>query len=294
MVERSSHVVLTGLAFGESPRWHDHRLWFSDFYRHAVFSLDLDTLEERHELSVPGQPSGLAWSPDGALLVVSMTDHRLLRVTDGSSTTLADLRDYCGFWANDLLVGPRGHAYVGNFGFDLDALLAAEGVAGLLAAPPPTTNLVVLDPSGEVRQVVPDMSFPNGMVLTPDGATLIVAETLRSRLSAFRVAPDGTLHDRRVFADLGPVAPDGICLDAEGCVWVANAIAPDVRRVTEGGEVLDRVTTTQPAFACALGGASRTTLFAMTAPTSSRFVVSDARDGAIETVEVDVPGAGWP
>ncbi len=294
MVEHSSRVVLEGLAFGESPRWHDDRLWFSDFYRHGVFSLDVATLEERREVSIPGQPSGLAWAPDGALLVVSMTDHRLLRVTDGPPTTLADLSDYCGFWANDLLVGPRGHAYVGNFGFDLDALIAAEGVAGLLATPPPTTNLVVLDPNGAVRQVVADMSFPNGAVLTPDGATLIVAETLRSRLSAFRVADDGTLHDRRVFADLGPVAPDGICLDAEGCVWVANAVAPEVRRVAEGGAVLGRVTTTQPAFACALGGTTRTTLFVMTAPTSSRFVVADARDGAIEAVEVGVPGAGWP
>jgi len=283
-----------GLGFGEAPRWHEGRLWYADFYRHAVFSMDPLGHEERQELAVPQQPSGLGWLPDGSLLVVSMIDHLILRWHNEELTTFADISAYCGYWANDMVVSASGQSYVGNFGFDLDTLLRDHGVEGLLASPPPTTNLVVLDANGEVLQSVSDMTFPNGSVLSPDSRTLIVAETLASRLSAFDVAGDGTLSNRRVFAQLDFKAADGICLDANGDVWIANALAPECLLVREGGEITARVETSQNAYACMLGGDGRTTLFVMTAPTSDRFVIANQRLARVEAARVDVPGAGLP
>lgn len=289
-----ARIIREGLAFGEGPRWHEGRLWFSDFYRHGVFSMAGDGSHERLELSVPAQPSGLGWLPNGDLVVVSATDHRVLRVHDDVVDTHCTLEDYCGFWANDMVVSATGFAYVGNFGFDLDQFLADHGIEGLLAGPPPTTNLVVVDPAGRVVQSVADMTFPNGSVITPDGTTLIVAETLVSRLSAFDVATDGTLSNRREWAALPGVAPDGICLDENGEVWVANAIAPQCVRVREGGEVTGTVNTSQTAFACMLGGAQRDELFVMTAPTSNRFEIAHERLGRVEVASVEAAGAGLP
>lgn len=284
----TARVVHRGLGFGEAPRWHAERLWFSDFYRHGVYSLGPDG--ERLELPVANQPSGLGWQPDGTLLVVSMTDHRVLAVAPtGRVSEHADLTEYCGYWANDLVVGRDGTAYVGNFGLDLDAWIA-DPDRGLLAS----TNLVVLAPGGEVAQVVDGLVFPNGAVLSEDGRTLVVAETMARRLTAFDVAADGTLWGRRVFAEVPHAFPDGICLDANGDVWVATAIRPEVLRVREGGEVTGRVATSKVAYACVLGGAARRTLHVMTAPTSTASVASGTREGCIEAVDVDVPGAGIP
>ena len=294
MERYASRVVREGLGFGESPRWHEGRLWYSDFYRHAVFSMAPDGSDERLEVEVATQPSGLGWAPDGSLLCVSMLDHRVLRVHDGEVTTWADVGPYCGFWANDMVVAEGGQSYVGNFGFDLDLLIAEKGIEGLLASPPPTTNLVVLDAKGGLLQAIPDMAFPNGSVLTPDGATLIVAETMAARLSAFRVHPDGTVSDRRVWAPLDFVAPDGICLDEEGQVWLANAATNQCLRVREGGDVTGVVTTTQTAFACTLGGDDRRSLYIMSAPTSSRFHAADATRATIEVADVATAGAGRP
>jgi sugar lactone lactonase YvrE len=243
---------------------------------------------------VPNQPSGLGWLPDGDLLFVSMTDQRVMRRHDDASVLYSDIAAYCGFWANDMVVSPTGYAYVGNFGFDLDLTLREVGPAGMMAAPPPTTNLVVIDPTGAVIQAVPDMDFPNGSVITPDGATLIVAETLKFRLSAFDVAADGTLSNRRVWAQLDFVAADGICLDADGQVWVANALAKQCLRVQEGGEITSVMETSDYAYACMLGGKDRKRLFVTTAPTSDRFKIADAFVGKIEAADVEVPGAGWP
>ncbi len=293
MINYHTRVIHDGLAFGEAPRWHEGRLWFSDFYRHGVFSIDPEGRGERREFVVPGQPSGLGWAPDGALLAVSMTDQRLLRL-DADVTVVADLRPYCTFWANDLVVSQRGYAYVGNFGFDLDQRLAERGPTGLMDPPPPTTTLVVVDLAGNVVQVVDDLAFPNGAVITPDGATLVVAETMAARLSAFTIAPDGTLHDRREWAALPRVAPDGICLDVEGQIWVANARAPECLRVHEGGEVSARAVTTQTAYACALGGDDRRTLYVMSAPSSNRFSIGTTTRATIESCRVDAPGAGLP
>ena len=287
-------IIREGLAYGEGPRWHEGRLWYSDFYRHGVFSMEGDGSDERLEVEVPGQPSGLGWTPDGDLLCVSGVDQRILRVHDGVATTFCDISEYCEFWANEMVVSSTGHCYVGSFGFDLDQTLLDIGVEGLLASPPPTTNLVVVSPQGEVIQSIPDIAFPNGSLISPDGTTLFVNETLAYRISAFTINDDGTLRDRRVWAQLEFVATDGSCLDADGEIWVANAIAPQCLRVKEGGEVTGVVNTTQNAFACMLGGEDRRTLYVMTAPNSSRFEIADVRLAKVESVRVDVGGAGLP
>jgi sugar lactone lactonase YvrE len=289
----TARVLREGLGFGECPRWHEGRLWYSDFYRHGVYSLDAHG-GERLEHVVDAQPSGLGWLPNGDLLCVSMLDHQVLRFRDGEPSLFCDISAYCGFWANDLITSGTGVTYVGNFGFDLDVMLRDVGAAEMLVHRPPTTNLVVMSSDGDVLQVVPDMDFPNGTVITPDGTTLIVGETLSCRLTAFDIAADGTLSNRRVWAQLEFIYTDGMCLDAEGQIWLANAIAPNCLRVREGGEISASVDTGQTSFACMLGGDDRRSLFIMTAPSSDRFEIADKREGRIEVVDVDVPGAGLP
>ena len=181
---------------------------------------------------------------------------------------------------------------MGNFGFDLHGDLLTRGEESVLADHTPAV-LALVDPDGSVRIAADDLHFPNGTVITPDGRTLIVAETIALRLTAFDVAADGSLSNRREWAPVGLRTPDGICLDADGAVWIANALAPECVRVAEGGEVLDVVTTEMPVFACALGGEDGRTLFLMSAPDSQPGVVADARDGAILTARVEVPGSEW-
>jgi sugar lactone lactonase YvrE len=292
MFTTRAQTVATGVYFGEGPRWHEGRLWFSDFHAHAVKSMDAAGTV-RTELEIDDQPSGLGWLPDGRLLVVSMRNRRVLRVDAEGVAVHADIAGVATFLANDMVVDARGRAYVGNFGFDLDAELHARGVEGVLAQHP-TATLARVDPDGSVHVAAADMHFPNGSVLTPDGRTLIVAETLALRLTAFDVAADGTLSNRRVWAPVGMRAPDGICLDADGRVWVANAIAPECVLVVEGGEIVGRVETEQPCFACMLGGDDRCTLYAMTAPTSVAAVVATAPQGRIVSARVSTPGAGRP
>lgn len=294
MNEYATTVVREGLGFGESPRWHDDRLWYSDFYRHAIYSMAEDGSDEVLEHEVPTQPSGLGWLPNGDLLCVSMTDQRVLHFHDGRVTTFADVSEHCVFWANDMVVSPEGYCYVGNFGFDLDGRLAELGVERFVAEPPPTTNLVVLDSGGAVIQVVPDMAFPNGTIITPDGGTLIVGETFGSRLTAFDVHANGTLSHRRIWAPLEMVATDGMCLDAEGQIWFANALGRQCVRVREGGEITATVTCSKRAFACVLGGRDRRTLYVMTSRSSDRFEIADKTEGRIEAVRVGVAGAGTP
>ena len=294
MKEYNAAVVREGLGFGEGPRWHDGRLWYSDFYRHGIFSMAADGSDEVLEHEVPTQPSGLGWLPGGDLLCVSMTDQQVLRFHDGEVTTFADISEYCVFWANDMVVSPTGFSYVRNFGFDLDARLAELGVERFMAEPPPSTNLVVLGPDGVIVQVVPDMDFPNGTVITPDGATLIIGETFGSKHTAFDIGADGTLANRRVWAPLEMAATDGMCLDAEGQIWFANALTHQCVRVAEGGEITGTVHCSQRAFACMLGGDDRRTLFVMTAGSSDRFEIAERTEGRIEAVRVDVAGAGTP
>ncbi len=284
-----------GLRFGECPRWHLGRLWFADFYAGTVASAGAEG-DVRVELEVPGEPAGLGWLPDGRLLVVSRKPRTVLRLEpDGRLVEHGDLNPLATFHGNDMVVDGAGRAFVGNFGFDLDGFVEERGRAALVEPPgPPTSSLIRVDPDGSVHRAAGELRFPNGTVITADGRTLIVAETLGGRLTAFDVGDDGSLSGRREWAALPWCAPDGICLDAEGRVWVANAITSECLLVTEGGGIVSRVATSQPCFACMLGGDDRRTLYLVTAPTSTESVVSVTRSGRIEQARVDVGGAGLP
>jgi sugar lactone lactonase YvrE len=276
-------VVVEGLAFAEGPRWHDGRLWYSDMHRRVVEAVDLDGAVESI-VEVPGDPSGLGWLPDGRLLVVSMRDRTVQRLEpDGSLVTHAELWDLASFHCNDMVVDRRGRAYVGNFGFDLHG-----------GAKPAFGELILVEPDGSARVVADRMKFPNGTVITPDEATLIVGQSTGRDLVTFDIADDGSLENRRVWADLGAGVPDGICLDAEGAIWYADPEHGGCHRVAEGGEVLDVVETDRLAFACMLGGPQRRHLFVLTSTTSSPQETTEARTSRIEVVEVAVPGVGWP
>jgi sugar lactone lactonase YvrE len=288
-------IAREGLSFGECPRWHEGRLWYSDFYDHAVHALAPDGSDER-VFEVANQPSGLGWLADGRLLVVSMRDRRVLRREhDGTLVTHGDLSGLATLHCNDMVVDAVGRAYVGNFGFDYEAIRSDRDAEAPFGGRTPAT-LARIDPDGTVTAAAGDLHFPNGTVLTPDGATLIIAESMAARLTAFDVAVDGTLSGRRVWADLREraIVPDGICLDAEGAVWVANAVAPVVVRVGEGGEIRDEVTFSQLCFACMLGGPDGRDLYVMTAPSSLTHDVGPVRRGRIEVATVAVPHAGRP
>lgn len=276
--------LLDGLSFPEGPRWHDDRLWFSDFYRHEVVAVDLDGNRETI-LSVANQPSGLGWMPNGDLLVVSMLDRRLLRWDGTSTSTHADLSALVSAPCNDMVVDGDGRAYVGNFGFNRH-----EG------EPAVTTSLVIVEPDGTAAFGPDELAFPNGTIITPGGETLILGESMANRLTAFDRDPGtGALTNRRIWADLGTGVPDGICLDAEGAIWVADPANGEAFRVVEGGTITDRVTTGpgRNAYAVMLGGPDGTTLLVATC-TGSGPQAAAARDGRIETVAVAVAGAGWP
>ena len=276
---------VTGLAFPEAPRWHDGALWFSDFYDQRVARVGADGAVET-VVHVPGQPSGLGWLPDGRMLVVSMNDRRLLRLDGDSLVQAADLSALARWPCNDMLVDAHGRAYIGNFGFDLQA-----------RAPFAPASLVLVTADGQARVAAEGMHFPNGTVLTPDGRTLIVGESYGQRLTAFDVMDDGSLARRRVWAQLEGkgVGPDGICLDAEGAIWLASPVTREVLRVRGGGAITHRIATPAQAVACMLGGPDRTTLFVLTGrvlvtPEQSRA----ERSGVIYAMPVQVPGAGLP
>lgn len=275
-------TILDGLYFPEGPRWREGKLWFSDMHGHRVMTVDLDGTANA-VVEVPAAPSGLGWLPDGRLLVVSMEDRRLLRLDPSGLTEVADLSGIATFHCNDMIVDAKGRAYVGNFGFDLHG-----------GATPVPASLILVLPSGEVRVAADNLMFPNGTVITPDGRTLIIGESFAPQLTAFDVAPDGSLSNRRVWAPLTSAVPDGICLDAEGAIWVASPISAEVLRVREGGDVTDRVSVSTQAFACMLGGPQRRHLFICTATSGDPKICREKRDGRIEVVEVDVPGAGLP
>ena len=274
--------LLEGLAFPEGPRWHDGRLWFSDMHDHRVVAVDPGGHAETI-VQVPNRPSGLGWLPDGRLLVVSMTDRRLLRLEGKALIEHADLSALASFHCNDMVVDAQGRAYVGNFGFDLDA-----------QETPIPAALVLVTPDGGAKLAAEDLMFPNGTVITPDGRTLIVGESFGARLTAFDVASDGSLSNRREWARTEGAVPDGICLDEEGAIWVASPISAEVLRVREGGEVTDRVKVETQAFACMLGGGDGRTLFICTAASSNPEECRSRASGRIETLQVAVPGAGLP
>ena len=290
---RTTRVLAEGIYFGEGPRWHEGRLWFSDFYAKAVKSVSLAG-DLRTEFTIDDQPSGLGWMPDGSMLIVSMTKRRLLRRRkDGALSVHADLKDIAGFHCNDMVVDKEGRAYVGNFGFDLDAAIAARGVESVLADHP-TAKLACVEPDGRVSVAATDMHFPNGPVITPDGKTLIVGETLGGTLTAFDIGAGGKLSNRRSWASTTPRVPDGITLDKDGAIWIANPIAPECARIAQGGGVLEIIDTGQPCYACMLGGADGRTLFMLTAATSLAHEAADHPTGKVLTARVDSPHAGLP
>jgi sugar lactone lactonase YvrE len=291
-------TLVEGRWFCEGPRWHEERFWFSDFYAHEICSVDLDG-EVRTEVTLDGdeRPSGLGWLPDGRLLFVAMLARKVMRREhDGSVVEHADLGDVATFHCNDMLVDDVGRAYVGNFGFDLDPTLETMGPEGLLGAmatdrAPYTAVLAQVDLDGSVTVAADDLAFPNGVVLVDGGSTLVVAQTLGLELTAFDRGADGRLTNRRTWASLvgedgSFAAPDGICADVAGGIWVANALGAEVIRVEEGGAVTDRVATSQTAFACALGGPGGRHLLVCTAGSSIAEVAASSPTGRLELVEL--------
>jgi sugar lactone lactonase YvrE len=226
MRERATSVLVEGLRFPEGPRWHDGRLVCSDQHDEKVLAIDVDGGVET-VVEVPEFPSGLGWLPDGRMLVVSMHDRRLLRLDPDGLTEVADLSALAPWHCNDMVVDTQGRAYVGNFGFDFETP----------GTKPVATVIILVTPDGDVRVAADDLRFPNGTIITPDGATLVVGESYGGCLTAFSIQPDGLLTDRRVWAQLDGAVPDGICLDAEGAIWSACPISGRVLRVKEGGEV---------------------------------------------------------
>jgi sugar lactone lactonase YvrE len=295
-------TLVTGLTFTECPRWHDGRLYFSDFHSHRVLAVacegpHIGVLETIAKLD--GQPGGFGWLPDGSMLIASKHErHVLQRESDGTLHLYADLTSIAPWHVNDMLVDSAGRAWVGNYGFDLDG-----------GAPVKLTGIICVDTDRHASMVTGGLGFPNGMAITPDGRTLIVAESVMNRLTSFDLMGP-SLSNRRTWAAFGEipksmdtaeimaqveVIPDGICLDAEGAVWVADVVHHRLIRVAEGGTILDqRETCGIPAFACMLGGEDRRTLFACVAPSFVEAEAAANPRSAVLMTRVEVPGAGLP
>ena len=288
----TARVLASGLHFGEAPRWHDGVLWFSDFFDYAVKTVDLDGHIEV-KVSMADRPSGLGWMPDGSMLIVSMTDRLLLRLDQRQLVVHADLSDIATFHCNDMVVDSTGRAYVGNFGFDLDTNEINGTLVEVLATHAGAT-MARVDPDGSVHAAADGLMFPNGTVITADGRTMIVAESFANRLTSFDVAEDGSLSNRRLWADLGTRTPDGICLDADGAIWVANPMINECFRVGEGGDILDVIETDNRCFACMLGGPELRTLFMLTSRYSLAVEAAVHRTGNVLVADVESPGAGLP
>lgn len=280
MTSLAPTTLLDDLVFPEGLRWHDGRLWLSDMYAGKVLAVGLDGAVEEIA-AVPGRPSGLGFLPDGTPLAVSMEDHRLLRLTADGPVEHADLTPLVSGHVNDMLVDGAGRAYVGNFGFDF-----------LGGAAPAPADLVLVEPDGAARVVAEGLMFPNGMALADGGETLLVAEMLAAKVTAFSRAADGSLSERRVFAELPERTPDGIALDAEGNLWVASSLSAEALLIAPGGEVLELLSTApRLAPACALGGPDGTTLFLALAETSPEQLAQGISRGRVDAVAVAVPAA---
>ncbi len=273
------------LVFPEGPRWHAGKLWLSDMHGGGVYRFD-ESGSREEIVRVSGRPSGLGFTSEGRLLVVSMADRRLLRADPSGLTEVADLSALAPGDLNDMVVDASGRAYIGNFGYDPEK-----------GEEPRPTGIILVSPDGAARTVADDLHFPNGSVILPGGRSFVVAESMAGRLTAFDIAPDGGLGGRRVFASLEGRMPDGIAADAEGAIWVSCFMAGEFLRVREGGEVTDRVSL-QPsgrrAVACALGGEDRRTLYLLTAETTPEELARGVSRGFVERLRVEVPGAGIP
>jgi sugar lactone lactonase YvrE len=276
-------ALVDGLAFAEGPRWHNGKLWFSDMQGLKVMTVDLDGRTET-VAEVPNWPSGLGWLPDGRLLIVSMTDRKVLRLDPDGLKVHADIFKLASFHCNDMVVDGNGNAYVGNFGYDI----LAHGT-------PKGAEVVLVKPDGSARVAATGLQCPNGSVVTADGKTLVVGESMGHKMTAFEIQADGSLANQRVWADLDEGAvPDGCALDADGAIWLASPMANELLRVHEGGKVSERIKFPRPVIACALGGTDRRTLFVISSDSIDFEECRSKRPSRIETMEVAVPGVGWP
>jgi sugar lactone lactonase YvrE len=273
-----TQILVSGLALGESPRWHDGRLWLCDWGAQELLAVDLDGNSEVID-RVRSLPFCIDWLQDGRLLITS--ERRVLRrERDGSIATHAELSALTDHGLNEIVVDGRGNAYVNSIGFDFPGGEFAPGI------------VAVSTPDGSARQVADDVAFPNGMLVTPDNSTLIVAESYASKLTAFDIGADGSLSNRRAWAELENAAPDGICLDAEGAVWYADVPNKSCVRVREGGEVLQRIELDRGCFSCALGGTVKPTLFMVAA--EYPMAMNGARTGQVLTAQAPAPAAPRP
>lgn len=284
MSSRRVSLLVDALAFGEGPRWHDGKLFLSDMHSHRVLSIDATDGSTAVVAEHDSPLSGIGWLPDGRMLVVAM-DGAVLRLEPSGLVVHADVTALAPHGINDMIVHPEGWAWVGQFGYDRHA-----------GATPAPSALIRVDPDGTASVAAADMMVANGMAITPDGQTLIVAESAGRKLTTFAIGPSGDLSDRALFAEL-PHAPDGMCLDAEGAVWAACVTASRYARVLPGGEIVDTIEFEPPrrTVACVLGGADRRTLYMLTADTLGEAELSrELMSARVEQVQVDVPGAGLP
>ena len=276
-------LLADGLRFAEAPRWLGDRLWFSDVHAYQLKTVRLDgTIDVVAD--VPGRPSGLGALPDGRMLMATALDRRLLAVgADGSVEELSDLGNLATGLLNDMVVDGSGRSYAGDTGFNM------------AAGDQPGPGRIILWQDGQPPRVAAeDVVFPNGCVITPDDSELIICETIAQRISRFAIEPDGSLTDRKVFAQLD-TPPDGLCLDAEGAVWAGLPHASEFVRISAEGRIVERIQSRFPfAVACALGGPQRRTLFMCSADTDLPRLAEGDTTGRIDIVEVGVPGVGWP
>ena len=284
-------TVIEGIDFGEGPRWHDGRLWFSDFFQQTISSVEIhaDGSGTRHvELEYDGRPSGLGWLPDGRLLFVSMLDRKIMRQeADGTVVEHADLSAVAGGHCNDMVVSSTGIAYVGNFGFDFEGGDAVE-----------TTTLAVVYPDGRVVADTHELLFPNGAVITPSDRTLMVGESFGGQFTAFTIDHDGLLTEPRIWATVEGTAPDGCTLDEEEGVWYSDAVGKQIVRVIGSGDIDDpstiRIGTPNNTYACMLGGDDGHTLFALLCDESHPEKAAGTATGSIVSTRVEVAHAGRP
>ncbi len=274
--------LLQGLVFPEGPRWHEGKLWFSDMHAHMVRTVDLNGYVA-DVVEVSNWPSGLGWLPDGDLLIVSMTDRKLMRYSTGQLQVHSDISQLASYYCNDMVVDGRGRAYVGNFGFDL--------FAGSAQKP---AELVLVDSDGSARIAATGLEFPNGSVITPNGNTLIVGESLGHRLTAFHIEADGSLANQSIWAELGDAVPDGIALDVENGLWVASPLTRELLYVEQGGQIAQRLKCESMPIACALGGTARKTLFVLLADSINPEECRAKKSAHIDIMDVPTAGAGWP
>ncbi|MEH6543125.1 MAG: SMP-30/gluconolactonase/LRE family protein [Porticoccaceae bacterium] len=283
MQELTTSPFVDDFVFLESPRWHDGKLWVSDMFGCAVYTIAADG--NRTEVAkFPERPSGINFMPDGSVVIVSMADRKLMKVENGQLSEYADLSAMLAYDINDCVCDAKGNIYVGTFGYDVFAH----------QEPQPAT-LTLVKPDGSITSVADDIHFPNGCVIANNGKTLVVAETFVCRLTAFDIESDGSLSNRRIFADMGERTPDGICLDADGAIWVACFEQGEFVRVLDGGEITHRVDVgDRRAVACNLGGDDGKTLYCLIYDGSLEDIPLGKRNALIETARVDVAGAGSP